>query len=323
MIKIGIVGPNGNVGIAFTNAIKNYTKGYTVYPLTRDYFVNNMASNSPRVPLSQLDIIILAVKPKDAMSALYPMRNQISPETLFISPVSCLNSFNIKTTLNIAFDRIVTLTLNTNIEYGQGIVAYNATGGAASREIIDLLTPFSKKIEAVPQKDIQKNVTIIGSGNAFWARYLALRAVGRPEAQFDHFNEYISTLTMEDTEIQKFIQIMKTVCRKVFNNDSFVEASFLSTLETLKISCSSVKDVEKHIEKVATEGGCTRMGIDDFISLEVITEKFFLRIFSKVHKKVLAFERGIKADFKKLSIPASGNKHRKCYSSHCSSCSKL
>ncbi len=297
--KIGIVGPKGNVGNAFINAFTNYSNEFgaeDIYPITRDYFDSDIRSGLRDINLKEMDMVILAVKPKDAIQALSLMRGEISPYTLIISPVSGLSINVIGDMLRIKQDRIVKITLNTNIEYSNGIVIYNTASKSVGRQVEEIFSSFCKAVIEKPGRKITPAITTVGSGNAFFAKLILLRY-----EQFSDipFVEFIKGISMNDIFIEKYIDAVEKASRKLFNDDSLIRIGSESTLHALRKSCTSKDDVKLHIEKVATKGGCTRVGIDDFDTLEKVTEEFFTPTFAKVHKKAKSFQRLINGDFKK------------------------
>jgi len=297
--KIGILGARGNVGNAFINAFTNYSNEFgaeDIYPITRDYFDSDIRSRSRDFLLKELDILILAVKPKDAVSVLNLIRGTISKKTLIISTVSGLNMSIIRNIIGTDHDRIVKLTLNTNIEHSNGVIVYSATSQNTNEEVQKIFAPFSKVIINRPAKKIIPAVTLVGSGNAFFAKLVMLRHAQYPEIPF---NQFVKGLSMDDIWIERYIDAVEAASRILFNDDSLIRISSESTLHSLRKSCLTYLDVELHIKKVATEGGCTRIGIDDFDSLEKVRKDFFVQTFAKVHKKAKSFENLIYKDFKK------------------------
>ncbi len=290
--KIAIVG-NGNVGQAFYKGFINHHNGYgssSVHCITRDYFDGDPRTGSRDILLKEYDIIILAVKPKDAVRTLTLIKDESIGQTpLIVSTVSGLSMDIIVRILRIPYDRIVKMTLNTNIEYGNGVIVYSTTKDETAQEARDLLMPLCKSMILKVPSHILPAVTYVGSENAFFTKYVLLRAQDKPEIPFSRF---IDELTMEDEHIQQYMNIVGNVYSKLFNDEPIVDITTWSTLETLKASCNSTEDLIRRIEAVGTEGGSTRMGIDDFNSLEKMKSKFFMETFPKVYRKSITFAKG-------------------------------
>lgn len=286
--NFGVIGANGNIGQAIINGNDHYGKDMIPLPVTRSYWENKFGNQ-----LKDLDTIILAVKPRDAISCLDLLRKEISRETKVISIVSGLGFETINQMLGIPYSNIAIMTGNVGIEYGEGIVVYSALGENLSQEIKNLFSPLAKIIERVEPMKIIPHVTIVGSGSALVAQDIWLR---HKDSKVD-FYEFLKKLDMKNAGVQKFIEVNKIACKEIFGDDSLVESSYSSTLETLKMCCFHPDDVKMHIKKIVTKNGSTEKGINYFDGLDKVTAEDFIKIIARIDAAAKGFEPLIENEF--------------------------
>ncbi len=292
---IAFVG-NGNVGQSIKDGLINYSNVYgpdNILSVHRNYFEKEYGEFLYPKKISDCKFIILAVKPKDAIETLDLLRGKVAENTIFISIVSGLGTDIISKMLSIDHKNIAKLTLNIDVSCGKGTVIYRA-GENASKAVEDIFSPLSKKLIKKDSKKILDGTVYAGSGAAFVAKYTLLDS----ERNLDiPFHEYLENLTMSDIGIQRFITVMESTCDKIFYRHNYDSTIFESTLEALKMSCSSREDLANYIERVATTGGCTREGVDKFNSLGKVNDNLFLEIFYDINKKAKSFKGEIRQDF--------------------------
>lgn len=315
--RIAIIG-NGNLGTANLNGFINNHKDYgldNVFLLGRDYFDSDPRGTSLSEldqPLSSFDTIILTVKPTQSIDTLLLLRGKIGPNTVIISFVSGLSMHLISIILNVPNHMIVTGTTTTNIAYGKGILVFNNPAHYICSGVRELFSPLCKKIIETPGRKIIQAVNWVGSGNGMFQKHILLKAQksDRP------FREFIDNLNMEDVDIQSFIRMYDEACNKIFNADCFIREGYEATLETVKISCHSIEDIETEIKKVATPNGCTEQGIGELSSLEIITVGLLTMIINKIHRTAITFPRKIRVKFNSLTgiVPFDNNPRKKRFS---------
>lgn len=297
--KIAIIGGNGVIAQATYNGFINYSPTYgpeNISLITRNYFDRDDRSDYPKEKLNQFEIIILAVKPKDAITSLSLLSGKLSKDVLFVSTVSGLNIDVIVRMIKVPYNQVVKMTLTINVAYGKGIIVYNTAGHATRDKVENLFYGLYQKIIHRPGKKITSYITGIGSTEAFHAQKVFLLS---QKYSGVCFHEFLQTLSIEHEEIKKYLYVMEKTQRKIFDDGSLVEISFVNTLETLKMTCVKPEDIILHIKKVATKGGCTEIGIDKFNSLEKVTEEFLTQVLLKIHKKAKSFKHEINVDFMK------------------------
>lgn len=310
---IAIIG-NGNLGTAIYNGLLNHHNKYSsenISLLGRGYFDTDPRAGilSEQVkPLKNFEAIILAVKPVDCISCLSLMKDKIHPDLMLISTVSGL-SIDIQTRmLKLRHSHVAKTTLDTNVEQGLGTIVCCAENKAFN-EVQEIFTPVSKKIVQKSGDGVINGVTIVGSGKAFFLKHIYMHMEKFPK---DLFSENLMKLTINDPFIKEYIKVVKSACKKIFNDDSLVQISCEGTLEAIQKSCHSLEDILLEIERVATKGGSTETKINNFDSPEKVTEKFFTEGFSVVNKKVRSFKKNIYNDYKewhKIMIQKSSVYH--------------
>lgn len=310
--KIAIIG-NGILGSSTCFGFIQYHPEYNAHNallLGRSYFDKDPREDcisEQSVPLKNFDIIILAVKPTDAIKTLLLLRGKISPGTIVISLISGLSMHLICMVLGIPHHRVVTATTTTNVICGEGILVFNTPTHMVSTIVKDLFRPLTKLMIEVPGNKVLKGVVWEGAVNAVYFKYILLKAHKVTNVPFATF---IENLTMEDAGIQSFIQRQDEACKLFFGRDCFVYQSFEASLNTIKKTCSSTQDIEGLIERVATPKGCTAEGVGELNDLEKISVELLFMILNKIYRKALTFGKIINADFKKLNLPVPESKRR-------------
>lgn len=301
--RLAIVGA-GNVGMGLNNGLVNLSPIYgphNISILKRDYFDDYEKNsfyyqNFPQKKLSSYQNLFLAVKPADSINLLDSIRKKVDYESLIISSVSGLNIDIIGKMLGINYDRIVKCTLNIGIGYGTGMIVYSTTSEKTAREFEELISCTSKFIIREPSKNINGAVTRVGSDSAVIAKMIWLYL---EKNQQENFHEFISLLHKDSDFLKEFVRVKSYASRAIWGDDSLIEPSLESTILTLKKCCHCKADLLGYINRVATKGGSTREFIDDFDSLEKVTEEVFLHGYSKMNKKVKSFRKIIVDDYNK------------------------
>jgi len=294
--KIALIAARGNVGLDFLTghiSSEEHSKTFDVIPITRDYFDDERLLAGSLRKIGDSDIIFLPVKPKDALPLLILLKEAIKPETLIVSPVTGLSVNVIAKILEIPYGRIVKMTLNIHMAVQESIIVYSVTDDKTVKEVQELFHGISKAIIRKPARKIPEHAVKIGSGSAICAKHILMLSQTSPLP----FGEFINDLTMQNNEVKKFVSTLERAFYSIFRDDSLVEYCYVSTLITLKKSCKSPGDISKHIDKVATVGGCTRDGVDSMNSLDILSLQFLTRMINKMHKKVRSFQRLINKNY--------------------------
>lgn len=313
--KIAIIG-NGNLGTSIYNGFMNYHNTYgsdNVFLLGRSYFDSDPREapiSEQQMPLTKFNILILAVKPIDAIKTLMLLRGKLGPNTIVISFISGLSMNLISIVLQISNHDIVTATSTTNVAYGEGFIVFNTPSYMGISIINELFKPMSKEIIEVRGNKIIKAVVWEAAANAIYFKHIKLKA----EKTNSSFADFLKNLNMKDAGVQNFIAIQDEACRKFFGKDCFVKESYEYALNTVKKSCTSLDDIETLITQVATPKGCTAEGVDLFADLKKMRVDLFLMILNKIYRKALTFSKTINVDFEKLNLPiVESRRQRKGY----------
>jgi pyrroline-5-carboxylate reductase len=258
------------------------------------------------------------MKPFDAIGAIYPMRDKVNPDSIIISCVTGLNIDVMGRVYSGNQKRFVKCTLNLGIGYGTGMVVYNTPSDKTAEEVEKFFSPLVMVIKRRSSKKTNIAVTIVGSGPAFFAKCLFMRY----EKEGGEFTEFLNSLTIDEAGVRNYIEAFKYACRMLFDDDTLVEDSVMSTLETLKKCCFCPEDLLLFIKRVATKKGSTETKINDFDSLELVTAAFFITALAVIHRKVKYFEKLIQTDLKGLNLPVDERSKTRIYS-FSGGCSKM
>ncbi|WP_249872254.1 pyrroline-5-carboxylate reductase [Oceanobacillus saliphilus] len=135
----------------------------------------------------EADIIILAIKPKDAIASLESIRDYIKEEQLIISVIAGLSTETIEHAIGIAIP-VIRVMPNTSALIGQSATAFS--GGTYVKEehiqTADLLFQTVGITKLVDEKDMHTVTAISGSGPAFIYYFVEAMEKAAVESGLDH-----------------------------------------------------------------------------------------------------------------------------------------
>jgi pyrroline-5-carboxylate reductase len=215
---------------------------------------------------------------------------------------------------------IVKATINTNIEYNKGIIciAKPELPNKLEEQILAETKELFKKAGKVifeTNENITKSVASVGSMNAFDTAFIAFMCENI-NISIQNFLYETGTWLKVNQSMHQLVTSKKydDITKYLMNKSSVLEKEMLYTktdadtraIETfrstiLALCCIpniSFADVENHIKKVVTKGGCTEKGInhlksvDDFLSFDNLCN-----VLRPVYKRALEFDADVIASF--------------------------
>lgn len=235
---------------------------------------------------------------------LYPKLQKVfekfrAPKTV-ISLTSGLNTMQAKNLLNVFHSHMVCGTTTTNVAYGLGYSVFTGIDGNNSSlpKAVELFNCLGKTSITKGYKNVLKSIPLVGSGNAFDTTFLSIlskyeRGKG---SRASHENRLKNLRTFFSYVLHggnlEYLQNSRTRLRK--GALGYIEAkleymtlelgyeqnfALKLILENLILTIGALLEnpltegnIQAHIARVATPGGCTEKGI---LELECVLEKVF------------------------------------------------
>lgn len=245
METFGIVGGGvmGSVIFALlrTMGVKNPIIVYTLDPKKSSLFGRKGASvgnDSSRI--AAVDVIFLAVKPKDFLTADIHVR----ASTLVISVMAGISIQTIRKKLGA--DKVIRIMTNTAAEFGKGYTVWTAQSSkltSADRKMVQALcVATGKGREVAKEADIDRATVILGSGPAF-----ILDAISS-------FIDGARALKLSQKEAEDMV---------------------IGALEGAQMLLTQDRDMLRIIQRITSKGGTTEAGLLVFKNAE--TNKIWRR----------------------------------------------
>ncbi len=244
--KIGFLG-SGNMSYTI---IKGLLDGQLIHPdkiyasnrspgklikLQTDLGVNTVPTNEQLVESS--DIVVLAVKPQDLLSAIEPLRQCFQPHQIVISLAAGIRMDVLKKYLPIS--RIIRMMPNTPALIGKGVIGYVCGNDVYLDDLIQSLFSSLGKIVKVEDEDQLESLMIAcSSGTGFVFELMSYWQ--------DWLEEY--GFTPEES--------------KTMTTETFLGAAMLAD----KMSNFSFEELQN---KVASKKGVTAAGLQSMRELEI------------------------------------------------------
>ena len=203
-------------------------------------------------------------------------------------------------------------TGTVNVEYGTGIICLagihngiNSFGPDVIKHAIEIFSPFSKVIRE-SSHDVLKAIVTVGTWTAFDTRMLAL--VGEKETKEKNisFNEWLLSANENHPLIAKYLQNKADVfVHEMGYSKTTAQKRSLETLQSTISTLLLIPEIDgvklqKHIDKVATKGGCTEKGLNMLTNIEVMLSFTELCKATKpVYRRTTRFVRDAEKSFEK------------------------
>lgn len=267
--------------------------------------------------LEQALLVVLVVTPNGTGMVLHKLAG------LFLSSlVSLISNVSVgllSETTGTPIQNIITGTCNTNVAYGEGIIALaGAKNSQALATATELLSRFGT-VEVVSHHLIPRRITTVGSDNAFNSSCLEIihKRFASDMSLLDwlllvqqglHYLAKEHTLDESLDALSAHLQAKAFVWKSNFGYGDLslqaVRDSFASTVNTLvHAGVNSYEGIAQHITLVATKGGCTESGLGALATYEDLTNTATLaRVYLTVHNVVVSlFPKKIEQSFEEYN----------------------
>ena len=204
--------------------------------------------------------------------------------------------------------RIVSATINTNIEYNKGIICLAESENPSKLEL-QILSETKKLFEPLGDVifetafGVLKSVASVGAMNAFDTKLIGLIAKDKNDIKnwLDGFD------VSKDDSGQLIGQYLKNKSAVLVTEMGYTESEATKrSLETLEstvaaLSCLptiTLADIDTHMKKVVTQGGCTEKGINRLETLEMFLSCNDLSLALRpVYERTLEFRNDVMQSF--------------------------
>jgi pyrroline-5-carboxylate reductase len=165
---IGVIG-YGSMGKAIVRGLlkaKVLQENEIIVSRTSD--AQNLESSSNKQVVAQASLVLLAVKPKDAIEVLEEIRDSLDENSLLVSVVAGLTCAKIDRVID-ANARIVRVMPNTPVRVGEGMTVI-AKGPRATEDDITKLSKLfhaTGEVEIIEEEQMDAATAIAGSGPAY------------------------------------------------------------------------------------------------------------------------------------------------------------
>lgn len=246
-MRIGILG-YGNMGQTYAKSFINsgFVKCEDIFVLTRNsskiekkYGIpKENFMEQPSAFLSNLDILIVSVKPQDFNNLAFQINSFIKKDQLILSVMAGITIDNIKNQLNT--DKVVRSMPNLPSQIGFGVTVFSASNEVDRKELFiiqNLINTTGKSLYLDNENLINPATAISGSGPAYVFYFM--------------------------NAISKAAQELGFTCSEA---DFLVQNTFLGTSH---LQQSSKLSNNEWIEKVASKGGTTEAALNKFNKFEL------------------------------------------------------
>ena len=177
-MKIIIIGA-GNMGLTYT---KSFLSSHIVRPsdifllnrtktkleqAQKEFFVQNIFTESGAY-ISEMEVVILAVKPQDAVRLYSTIKNYLQPNQLILSVMAGVKMNTISAALGVK--KILRAMPNLPSQIGLGMTAFTASEAVSKQELLliqNLLSTTGRVVYFENESRIDAATAVSGSGPAY------------------------------------------------------------------------------------------------------------------------------------------------------------
>ncbi|WP_042460642.1 pyrroline-5-carboxylate reductase [Neobacillus dielmonensis] len=139
--------------------------------LENEYGINGIPQNE--LEINQMDVIILAMKPKDAETSLQIIRNIVKPHQLILSVIAGLTTSSIERMLPEA-QQVIRAMPNTSCKIGESATALSRGKNTTNLNFSWAIQFFEciGKVYVIPEEQMHTFTGIAGSGPAYYYYFM-------------------------------------------------------------------------------------------------------------------------------------------------------
>jgi pyrroline-5-carboxylate reductase len=246
--------------------VTNRSNNHRLIELQKKYGITGV--NRDNLDISNFDIIVLAMKPKDAETSLISMFDTIKPNHLFLSVLAGITTSFIEKNVPLG-QQVIRVMPNTSSMIGESATAIS-TGKHTSKQNISIAEELLQcigEVYVIPEEKMDLFTGIAGSGPAYF--YYLMEHMEK-EAQKGGFNSQIIRQIIAQTVVgaAKMIQEQGTspkVLRENVTSPNGTTAAGLKALkgngggkaiaEAIKHAAYRSKEISLQLEKSTIDTG--------------------------------------------------------------------